>query len=182
MGLLGGSFDPIHYGHLRAAEWAKEAFGLHEVRLMPARQSPFKGPARASDGDRVAMLNLATADNPVIGVETCELLREAPSYTIDTLRALQDRSPDAHFTLVLGSDAAADVELWREIAQIRRLAEIRVLGRPGDRVTPGQITETFEGLAISSTEIRTLIKGGHSIRYLTPEAVRQYIEEKGLYK
>lgn len=181
VGLLGGSFDPVHYGHLRAAQWALEAFKLREVRLVPARQSPFKGPCVASEADRRAMLDLAVADNPALVVETCELEREGPSYTVDTLRTLAARSPQSHFTLILGSDAAAGLDRWRESAEVRRLAEVRVLGRPGDSGQDPTVVP-FEGLAISSTDIRAAVRASRSIRYLTPESVRLYIEEKGLYQ
>ena len=181
VGLLGGSFDPVHYGHLRAAQWAIEAFDLQEVRLVPARQSPFKGPCVASEADRRAMLDLAVEGNPALAVEGCELDREPPSYTVDTLRTLTARSPQARFTLILGSDAAEGLDRWRESAEVRRLAEVRVLGRPGDPdVDPAVVP--FEGLAISSTDIRDAVRASRSIRYLTPESVRLYIEEKGLYK
>ncbi len=181
VGLLGGSFDPVHYGHLRAAQWAIEAFELQEVRLVPARQSPFKGPCAASGEDRRAMLDLAVEGNPALAVEGCELEREPPSYTVDTLKNLTARSPQACFTLILGSDAAAGLDAWRESAEVRRLAEVRVLGRPGDRARDSAAVP-FEGLAISSTDIRDAVKASRSIRYLTPESVRLYIEEKGLYK
>jgi nicotinate-nucleotide adenylyltransferase len=181
VGLLGGSFDPVHYGHLRAAQWALEAFELEEVRLVPAHQSPFKGPCAASTEDRRAMLDLAVADNPALVVEGCEIEREAPSYTVDTLRTLAARSPRTRFTLILGSDAAAGLDQWRESAEVRRLAEIRVLGRPGDgAVNRGLVP--FQGLGISSTDIRDAVRASRSIRYLTPESVRLFIEEKGLYK
>ena len=181
VGLLGGSFDPVHYGHLRAAQWSLEAFGLDEVRLIPARQSPFKGPCAASGEDRRAMLSLAVEGNSALVVEGCELEREAPSYTVDTLRMLTARLPQCRFTLILGSDAAAGLDRWQESAEVRRLAEIRVLGRPGDEATnPG--VAPFEGLSISSTGIRDAVKSSRSIRYLTPESVRIYIEEKGLYQ
>lgn len=178
VGLLGGSFDPVHYGHLRAAEWALGAFGLQSVRLMPARQSPFKGPSVASDVDRLTMLSLSVAGNDALSVESCELEREPPSFTVDTLRTLKKLSPGTAFTLILGSDAAAGLHQWHESAEVQRLADIQVLSRPD---ASGAI-DAFPGLAISSTEIRTLIQSGHSIRYLTPEPVRRYIEEKGLYK
>lgn len=181
VGLLGGSFDPVHYGHLRAAQWALEAFELQEVRLVPARQSPFKGPCVASAEERRAMIELAVADNPALRVESCELEREGPSYTVDTLRTLTARSPESRFTLILGSDAAEGLDRWRESAEVRRLAEVRVLVRPGDRGQDKAVVP-FEGLAISSTDVRTAVKASRSIRYLTPESVRLYIEEKGLYK
>ncbi|MEO5762638.1 MAG: nicotinate (nicotinamide) nucleotide adenylyltransferase [Vicinamibacteria bacterium] len=180
VGLLGGSFDPVHYGHLRAAEWALQAFGLDAVRLMPARQSPFKNAAIASDGDRLAMLNLAVKDNDALEIEACELNREPPSYTVDTLRVLTEQSPATEFTLILGSDAAAGIDEWRDASTVKQLAAIAILHRPGDPAPPQ--APTFDGPAVSSTQIRTLIRSGHSIRYLTPEPVRRYIEEKGLYK
>jgi nicotinate-nucleotide adenylyltransferase len=183
VGLLGGSFDPVHYGHLRAAQFALEALNLEEVRLVPARQSPFKGPCFASAEHRRAMLNLATRDNDSLAVEGCELEREAPSYTVETLRILARQSPGTHFFLIIGSDAALDLEKWREISEVRRLAEIRILDRPGCSPDGDPVAVVpFDGLAISSTDVRSAIKSGRSIRYLTPESVRLYIEEKGLYK
>lgn len=182
MGVLGGSFDPVHYGHLRAAQWSLEAFDLEEVRLVPARQSPFKGPCAASAVDRLAMLTLATEDNPALQVEACEVDREAPSYTVDTLRLLTHRIPGARFTLILGSDAAAGLEGWKDISEVRQLAAVRVLARPGDGLTPPGAAAPFDGLALSATDIRQAVKASRSIRYLTPEPVRRYIAEKGLYR
>lgn len=181
VGLLGGSFDPVHYGHLRAAQWALETFELQQVRLVPARQSPFKGPCVASEADRRAMLELAVEGNPDLAVEGCELERDPPSYTVDTLKTLTARSPKARFTLILGSDAATGLDRWKDSDEVRRLAEIRVLGRPGNPVDDPAVGP-FEGLAISSTDIRDAVRASKSIRYLTPESVRLYIEEKGLYK
>lgn len=181
VGLLGGSFDPVHYGHLRAAQWALETFALDQVRLVPARQSPFKGPCVASEAARRAMLELAVEGNPALAVECCELDREAPSYTVDTLRTLTARAPEVRFTLILGSDAAAGLDRWKESAEVRRLAEVRVLGRPGAKDDDPAVVP-FEGLAISSTDIREAVRTSRSIRYLTPESVRLYIEEKGLYQ
>jgi nicotinate-nucleotide adenylyltransferase len=180
VGVFGGSFDPVHYGHLRAAEWALGAFDLDRMLLVPARRSPFKAVGFAADEDRYAMLKLAAADNRRFEVETCELEREAPSYTVDTLRTLKERAPRDSFVLVVGSDAAKDIDKWREIEEIKHLAELRILARPGE--SAGETAAVFEGLAISSSGIRSSIRAGQSIRYLTPESVRLYIEEKGLYK
>ena len=180
VGVFGGSFDPIHFGHLRAAEWALDAFALAHVLLVPARRSPFKDAGFAGDKDRHAMLKLAAGDNPRFGIETCELEREPPSYTVDTLRSLAMRAPDDTFTFIVGSDAAKDIEKWREIGEIRRLCELRVLARPGEPSDTPAIA--FEGLTVSSTDIRNAVRAGRSIRYLTPESVRLDIEEKGLYK
>lgn len=182
VGLLGGSFDPVHYGHLRAAQEALEACSLDEVLFIPASQSPFKGPCVASGEDRRNMLSLAIQGNPVFGVDDCELRRDPPSYTVDTLRSLVDRRPDAEFTWIVGSDAAKDLDKWRDIAEVRRLAKICVLGRPGESWAAAMSSVAFEGLAISSTDVRNAVRRGRSLRYLTPESVRLFIEEKGLYK
>jgi nicotinate-nucleotide adenylyltransferase len=178
IGLLGGSFDPVHFGHLRAAEWAVEAFSLDEVRLMPAQMSPFKESTIAAAADRLEMVRRAVADNPSLRAEAMELERPAPSYTVETLRALGSASAD-RFVLILGSDAAAGFDSWREAEEIRRLAEIVVLARPGEPARAKQAS--FPGLAVSATQIRELVRARRSIRYLTPEPVRLYIEEKGLY-
>ena len=181
VGLFGGSFDPVHYGHLRAAQWALEAFDLETIRLVPARRSPFKGPCVASASDRRAMLDLATRDNGALSLDGRELERDGPSYTVDTLRAMIQDAPDSRFTLILGSDAAQGLDRWHESHEVRRLAEIRVLGRPGD---PAPLPDAipFPGLALSSSDVRAAVRASRSIRYLTPESVRLYIEEKGLYK
>ena len=121
------------------------------------------------------MLTLAAADNRRFAIETCELEREAPSYTVDTLRILKKRAPEDTLVLVLGSDAAKDIDKWREIEEIKRLAELRILARPGE--SSGETASVFEGPAISSSGIRSEIRAGRSIRYLTPESVRLYIEE-----
>lgn len=180
VGLLGGSFDPVHFGHLRAAEWSVAAFALDEVRLMPARQSPFKQASGASEDDRAEMIRLAIMGNEKMGIEPIEFQRPAPSYTVDTLRALRASSPHDAFVLLLGSDAAAGLDKWREIDEIRRMAEVRVLLRPGTETMPDAVP--FAGLAISASEIRELVRAKRSIRYLTPDPVRRYIQEKSLYQ
>jgi nicotinate-nucleotide adenylyltransferase len=184
VGLLGGSFDPVHYGHLRAAQWAIETFSLDKVLLMPALQSPLKGSCVAGAEERRRMLALATSDNPALGIEDCELRRPAPSYTVDTLRELKSREPATAFVLILGADAARDLDQWRNIDAIRGLAEIQVLDRPNAAAHSPAAGggASFHGLAISSTEVRRAVQAGRSIRYLTPESVRLFIEEKGLYK
>jgi nicotinate-nucleotide adenylyltransferase len=182
VGLLGGSFDPVHYGHLRAAQWAIENFSLDRVLLMPALQSPLKGSCFAGPDERRRMLELATSDNPVLGIEDCELRRAAPSYTVDTLKELKTREPETAFVLILGADAARDLDKWRSIDVIRSQAEVQVLDRPNASTSFASDGLSFQGLAISSTDVRRAVQAGRSIRYLTPESVRLFIEEKGLYK
>ena len=177
---MGGSFDPVHLGHLRAAEWAREAFSLDIVRLMPARRSPFKTAAIAGDEDRLRMLELALEGNGALGIEAAEFDLPAPSYTIETLRFLRGRDPHAKFALILGSDAARGLDKWREIDEIRGMADILILARPGDEALEN--ARPFPGLSVSASQIRRLVHEGRSIRYLTPDPVRRYIEEKGLYR
>ena len=132
IGLFGGSFDPVHHGHLIVAQVAREALGLSEVRFIPAGLQPFKteGP-RAPAADRVAMLRLALAGIPGFAVETCEVERPGPSYTVDTLRELGARRPGEAFILLVGADAARDLPRWREADEVLRRAKVAVLTRPG---------------------------------------------------
>ena len=183
--LFGGSFDPVHLGHLVVADTAAEALGAR-VRLMPAREQPFKQAAhRAQPEQRVAMLSLAVAGNPRLTVEDVELGLPAPSYTVQTLRALARREPGTRFTLLLGADAARDVSAWYEAEALPALADVVVFARPGSAVPPHplfrQVIEV-PAVDISATLIRQRVAEGRSIRYLVPDAVREYIATHGLYR
>ena len=182
--LFGGSFDPVHLGHLVVAEAAGEALGGH-VRFVPAREQPFKRAALVATAEqRAAMLELAVAGNPRLAVERIELTLPAPSYTVRTLRALAQREPGNRFTLLLGADAAQDLPAWHEAAALPGLADIVVFARPGTSVPRhsliGRVIEV-PALDISATAIREHVKRGRSIRYLVPDAVREYIAAHGLY-
>lgn len=183
--LFGGSYDPVHLGHLIVAETAAEVLGAH-VRLMPAREQPFKRAAhRAQPEQRAAMLDLAVAGNPRLGVERIELSLPAPSYTVQTLRALAQREPGNRFTLLLGADAAQDLGAWHEVEALPELADVVIFARPGWRVPPhplvGRVLEV-PAVDISATDIRRRVAEGRTIRYLVPEAVREYIVTHGLYQ
>ncbi|MGH7499712.1 MAG: nicotinate-nucleotide adenylyltransferase [Gemmatimonadales bacterium] len=185
VGLLGGSFDPVHNGHLIVGQVAAETLGLETLRLMPAREQPFKrGLHGASAADRAAMLDLAIEGIPALSVESLELSRPGPSYTVDTLRALHAREPGTEFTLLLGADAAADFPAWHEAAEIPRLARIVVFARPGS-VVPRlpAISGTVEvpAIDISATEIRRRVREGRSIGGWVPDAVAGYIASHRLY-
>jgi len=185
IGLLGGSFDPVHHGHLIAGRIAAEALGLDELRFVPAREQPFKrGRHGAPAADRAAMLDLAVAGAPGFAVERVELDRPGPSYTVDTLRALRARDPGAALTVLLGADAAAELDVWHRAEELLGLARIVVFGRPGAPMpaTP-LITGTVEvpALEISATEIRARVRAGRSIRYWVPDAVSEYIARHRLY-
>jgi nicotinate-nucleotide adenylyltransferase len=185
IGLFGGSFDPIHHGHLIAGQVAAEALGLDQLRYVPARQQPFKqGRHAAPADDRAAMLELAVAGTPNLAVERVELDRPGPSYTVDTLRALRAREPEAAFTLLLGSDAAAELEAWHEAGALPGLARIVVFARAGAPVpASGLISDRVEvpAVEISATEIRRRVRAGQSIRFWVPDAVAEYVARHRLY-
>lgn len=185
IGLLGGSFDPVHHGHLIVGQVAREALGLETLRFVPARQQPFKsGRHGASAEHRAAMLALALADAPGLSVEPIELDRPGPSYTIDTLHQLRDREPGRQFTLLLGADAAAELDAWHRAREIPEAARVIVFARPGSAVPASPLIAgviDVPGIDISATEIRRRVREGLSIRYWVPEAVDEYISRHGLY-
>lgn len=182
-GLLGGSFDPVHHGHLLAARALREALGLDEVRLMPAAEQPFKrGRHGAPPADRLRMVELAVEGEPGMAAEPIEVHRGGPSWTIDTLEQLRAREPDTRFTLLIGTDAAAEFSDWRDAERIPALAEVVVFQRPGTPAPPGFRTVPVPACDISATGIRERVRAGRSIRYLVPERVAACIADRGLYR
>ncbi|HEU5262032.1 MAG TPA: nicotinate-nucleotide adenylyltransferase [Gemmatimonadales bacterium] len=183
--LFGGSFDPVHLGHLVVAEAAAEQLGV-AVRFVPAREQPFKRAAHvATPAERAEMLDLAVAGNPRLSVERIELALPAPSYTVRTLRALAAREPGNRFTLLVGADAAQELSSWYEVEALSALADLVVFARPGCP-TPRHalIARVIDvpAVGISATMIRDRVRRGLSIRYLVPDAVREYIAARGLYR
>jgi nicotinate-nucleotide adenylyltransferase len=183
--LFGGSFDPVHVGHLIVAEAVADELGA-AVRLMPARQQPLKATAHAATPEqRAAMLDLAVAGNPRLRVERVELDLPAPSYTVRTLRALGEREPGNRFTLLLGADAAQELAGWWEVEALPRLADVVVFARPGAAVPRhpliGRVVPV-PAVELSATQVRERVRTGQSIRYQVPEAVREYIAARGLYR
>ena len=185
VGLLGGSFDPVHHGHLIVGRVAAETLGLESLRFVPARQQPFKrGLHGASAEQRAAMLDLAVAGSPGFAVERAELERAGPSYTVDTLRALHAREPGVRLTLLLGADAAAELEAWHRAEEIPALATVVVFARAGVPVPSSPlISRTIEvpAIEISATEIRRRVREGRSIRYWVPDTVAEYVTRHRLY-
>lgn len=185
LGLLGGSFDPVHHGHLIVAQAAAETLGLDGLRFVPAREQPFKrGRHGAAPEHRAAMLELAVAGSPGFGVETAELERPGPSYTVDTLRALRARAPDTPLTLLLGADAAAELAAWRSAAELPTLARIVVFARPGTPVPDSPLIHqaiTVPVIDISATEVRRRARAGRPLRYWVPDAVAEYVTRHRLY-
>lgn len=206
IGVLGGTFDPIHHGHLRPALELLEALGLAELRLIPCRIPAHRGTPGASAGQRAAMVELAIAGQPGFVLDRRELEREGPSYMVDTLGSLRREFPDNPLCLILGQDAFAALDTWHRWREIPTLAHLLVLARPGfdveasapvasllethrlrdatalgDSPAGGILFHPVSQLAISATAIRENLGAGRSVRYLLPEPVRQFIHNQGLY-
>jgi len=185
VGIFGGSFDPVHHGHLIVADEARLALGLAEVRFTPARAQPFKhGRHHARVEDRLAMLRLVLDQAPGLVLDPRECTRPGPSYTVDTLRELRAEFPAAELVLLFGSDTARDFPQWREAAAIRQLATLVVLTRPGataDVEGLGARVLPVPAIDISATRVRERVRAGESIRFLVPDAVGRYIADRRLY-
>jgi nicotinate-nucleotide adenylyltransferase len=186
IGLFGGSFDPVHHGHLIVARIAAETLGLAEVRFLPAREQPFKiGRHAAAAEHRTAMLRLAIEGAPGFALETIELEREGASYTVDTLRALRAREPGMELALLIGADAAADFPKWREASAVADLVRVVVFdraGAPSVALHGAWRTIDVPAIEISATEIRRRARQALSIRYWVPDAVAEYVAAHGLYQ
>jgi nicotinate-nucleotide adenylyltransferase len=183
IGVFGGTFDPVHVGHLAIAQAALDTAGLDKVVFVPAKRSPLKDAAPvASEADRLAMLQAATKDEPRFSVSRAELDRDGPSYTVDTLEALRG---EGDLFLILGSDALADLAKWRSPERIRALAKILVARRPGAPDLDGSFDALFfdaPSLDLSSRELRARASRGLSLRYLVPDEVWRHITRSGLYR
>jgi nicotinate-nucleotide adenylyltransferase len=185
IGVMGGSFDPIHNGHLRAAENARAELRLDRVLFVPAGRSPLKDGPTAEAFDRHAMVALAVADHPAFSVCDLELRREGPSYTVDTVSSLREQYPGDELLLILGSDAFAELGKWKDVARLRTLCGVAVVERPGHPTVAASEDVARvggTGLAVAAREVRALLAAGHSVRYLVPPAVADYITKQGLYR
>jgi nicotinate-nucleotide adenylyltransferase len=182
-GILGGTFDPIHLGHLAAARAAMDCAHLDRVLLVPTGVPPHRPPTVADADDRLEMCRLAVAGDKRFEVSDLELRREGPSYTVDTLRELHRLYPGEELFLVLGWDAARLLETWREPAEVRRLARVVVVTRPGSGA-PATTTEILcerPTPNISGSELRRAIARGDDVSDRLPEPVSAYIAQRGLY-
>lgn len=185
IGLFGGSFDPVHHGHLIVAQVASELLGLETLRFVPAREQPLKqGRHRSAPEHRAAMLSLAISGTPAFSLERTELERQGPSYTVHTLEELRRRHPQSELVLLLGADAAAELPAWHEAARIPQLARVVVFARPGSQVPKAaSISQVISvpAIDISATEVRRRVSRGQSVRYWVPDAVAEYIARHQLY-
>jgi nicotinate-nucleotide adenylyltransferase len=184
--LFGGSFDPVHFGHLLVAEALRELERLDEVVFVPAARSPHKRATAATGEARLAMLRLAVRDNPCFRVSDFELRRRGPSYTIETVRAFAARWGERPI-LVVGADALLELHTWYEADALLREARIVVYARPGAGAAAARAAALglrYHAVVESPLQSRTLrarARRGRSLRYLVPEPVRRYILENKLY-
>ena len=206
IGIFGGTFDPVHFGHLRAALEIREKLGLEDFRVLPAGSPPHRSGTVASARHRLAMLKLAVAGDPALRVDDREVRRGGRSYMVDTLDDFRKESGSAPLLLMIGQDAANVLDSWHEWQRIFALAHLVIMRRPESRIAwSGELKEEMESrkvqakepleatpaghvlslevtqLAISSTHIRNLLAEGHSPRFLLPGAVVDYITQNRLY-
>jgi nicotinate-nucleotide adenylyltransferase len=193
LGIFGGSFDPIHYGHLRMAEALRDRFALDLVLFVPNQVSPFKQSETVTPAElRAELVERAIANNPKFGVWRGELEKPGPSYTVETLRRLAEEFPGSERFFLTGNDAVRDIAKWREPEACLALAQFISVFRPGVSEAaarlgiPDHLEKKIEfvelnGLDISSTDIRKQLLEQRSVRYLVPESVIECIETHGLY-
>jgi nicotinate-nucleotide adenylyltransferase len=199
VGIFGGTFDPVHLGHLILAEQARDQAQLDEVWFIPAPRPPQKeGQAITRFEHRVEMLSLALAGNPAFRIDELEKDRVGPSYTVDTIDELHRRHPEYVFALLVGGDSLADLPYWREPQRILEQAGLVVMDRPGTPTLSAEelrqrlalpaaaplslIRVESPGIDIASRDLRRRIAEGRSVRYLVPRAVEVYVREKQFYR
>jgi nicotinate-nucleotide adenylyltransferase len=207
IGILGGTFDPVHFGHLRPALEVQEALALEELRLLPCHIPPHRPQPHASAAQRLAMLEAAVRAYPAFRIDTRELRRNGPSYTFDTLVSLRQELGDAGLCLLMGMDAFGDLTTWHRWDELIDLCHLVVMTRPGTDVPAGGelagfirrhrvpeaaglrhgpagrlLFQPVTALAISASRLRELLAEGLSPAFLTPEAVIELINREGLYR
>jgi nicotinate-nucleotide adenylyltransferase len=208
IGILGGTFDPIHFGHLRPALDMQQALGFEELRLLPCRQPPHRDQPHAAPEQRLTMLQLATLGEAGLSIDERELHRDGPSYMVDTLLSLRaELGDDSCLALLIGMDALHGLDRWQRWRELVDLCHLVVATRPGwsapqqgavaDLVRERQVADAallralpagklmfcpVTALDISASRIRALVADGKSARYLLPDAVLEYIQMTGLYQ
>jgi nicotinate-nucleotide adenylyltransferase len=196
IGVLGGTFDPIHLAHLAAAEEVRVRIALERVLFVPAGLPPHKLHVNVTPTEhRLKMVELAIADNPHFTLSRVDIDRFGPSYTVDTIELLHDEyGPDAELYFIMGSDSLAELLTWHKPERLIRLCRIVALTRPGHRVDLKELNRLLPGaiarvqlldmplLEISGTDLQRRVRAGLSIKYLVPPAVETYIHRHGLYQ
>ncbi|MDT0117966.1 nicotinate-nucleotide adenylyltransferase [Microbacterium sp. PRF11] len=187
IGVMGGTFDPIHHGHLVAASEVAQSFDLDEVVFVPTGR-PWQKDEVTQSEHRYLMTVIATASNPQFTVSRVDIDRAGPTYTIDTLRDLQEQRPGAELFFITGADAVAQILSWRNHDELWQLAHFVAVSRPGHVLTteglPSDNVSQLEipALSISSTDCRARVRRGHPVWYLVPDGVVQYIAKHHLYR
>lgn len=210
LGLIGGTFDPVHFGHLRLAEEAREALDLPEVRWIPAGLPPHRQAPRAAAAQRLEMVRLAIAGNPQFVLDDAEARAGGPSYTVPTLERLRAAAGGRPLVLLMGADAFLGLESWHRWGELFELAHIGVATRPGFELDPAEMPKALAGacrerlcdapavlrqapagrvvpfsmtpLGISASLLRARLAAGLSARYLLPDPVAEYIDRHRLYR
>ncbi|GAA0956356.1 nicotinate-nucleotide adenylyltransferase [Frigoribacterium faeni] len=187
VGIMGGTFDPIHHGHLVAASEVAQSFHLDEVLFVPTGQPYMK--TGVTDGEhRYLMTVIATASNPTFTVSRLDIDREGPTYTIDTLRDVRAQRPDAELFFITGADAVTQILDWKDVQELWDLAHFVAVSRPGHDLTVSGLPESdvslleVPALAISSTDCRARVARDFPVWYLVPDGVVQYISKHHLYR
>lgn len=196
LGILGGTFDPVHYGHLLVAETCREVLSLDHIKFIPARISPLKTDRQPTDGHaRADMIQLAIAGYPEFSVDRRELRRTGVSYTVDTLRELASDAATTELYFLMGADSLKDLMSWKDPEEIAKLATLVVCNRPGvSPPSPEQIlawttptiasrvqSVTIPGTDVSASDLRDRIRSGRSIRFQTPRSVESFLRQHRLY-
>ena len=187
IGIMGGTFDPIHNGHLVAASEVQQQFDLDEVIFVPTGQ-PYQKSQVTEGEHRYLMTVIATAANPRFTVSRVDIERDGPTYTVDTLRDIRKNRPDADLFFITGADAVAQILEWKDVDEVWDLAQFIAVSRPGHRLTisglPEERVSSLEvpALAISSTDCRSRVSRGFPVWYLVPDGVVQYIAKHHLYR
>jgi nicotinate-nucleotide adenylyltransferase len=182
IGIYGGTFDPIHHGHLILGRQACDELGLDQLIFVPARVSPFKSPAFASGEQRLSMLRAAIEGQDSFAAEDCELKRSPPSYSIDTVLQIRERDPNAELFWLIGADNVSGLPKWHRIDELKKLVQFVVLDRGCSEKFSHKYPVVQRNIDISATEIRKRVASGRSIRYLVPKAVEDIIRREKLYR
>jgi nicotinate-nucleotide adenylyltransferase len=181
IGILGGTFDPVHNAHLAMAQAALDHLKLDKILFIPTGATRYRSPAIASGEDRVAMLRLALGSEPKFELDARELQPGASGYTVDTLKALRSELGNAELYLLMGADQYEKLGSWRRPDELRRLARIGVFGRPGIQLKEKVELIPMDPMPVSASEIRSRAKRGEDLSRLVPSAVANYIARRGLY-
>ena len=181
VGIYGGTFDPIHHGHLILAREARERLDLDTILFVPAAVSPFKAASAAPAAERLAMLEAAISGEPGFAIDQVELHRPPPSYTIDTIETIRAREMDAELFYLVGQDNVADLSRWHRFDDLQSLVRFVVLDRTGGQSNHSHLV-VHRKIDVSATEVRKRVASHRSIRYLVPEAVEAIIRNRRLYQ